>query len=170
MTTELYKPTKTKRSWQFAIVSILLAPPWAAFMLACYWVFLDNQSPVEVRYQSELFTSIRAESRDEARRTAITEAVGGTDVYIYREICTTHEGESVADGRPLWRGHEFVWSPPQRTAVFLPGCSSRSYQVDTPVVKKTQTYTYTISTVFRVNPLTVVDMVMPPVSLTLRAQ
>lgn len=170
MTTELYKPTKPKRSWQMFFIGSLLVPPWVAFFIACYWVFLDNQPPVEVIYQSELFTSIRAESRDEARRNAITEAVGGADVYIYRETCTIHEGESVGDARPLWRGHEFVWSPPQRTAVFLPGCSSRSYQVDTPVVKKTQLYTYTISTVFRVNPLTVVDMVLPPVSLVLRAQ
>jgi hypothetical protein len=151
---------------QWIGISLLLAPPWALFLVLCYWAFIDTDPPLVLVYQSEMFSSIRPDGRDEARRNAISEVEGGTDVYIWREICVTRG--TIGDARPLWLGAEFVWSPPQRTSALLPGCYGRSYQVDTPVVRETKTYTYHHSIAYRINPMTVVDVTYPPMALVIR--
>ncbi len=152
-----------------AIVWILLVPPWAIFLLACYWYFLDNEPPLIINYSHGHFTSEPAVSREDAAAKEIHGAQGGSTVWTYREICVMRD---TAKGtlRARWDAAGFSWTVPDLD--FLPspmGCRNVAYAVSVPTSNPTRAVTYRSTRDYQVNPIKVISVPGPPIPLTILA-
>ena len=100
------------------IVWALLVPPWAIFLLACYWYFLDTQPPLVIEYSHPLFTSAPAKDRADAKAKEITEALGGSSVFTYREFCRLRALPGTMVTR--WDAAGFSWTVPAEPFPAMP--------------------------------------------------
>jgi len=141
----------------------LLAPLYAAVLLAGYWLLIDTDPPLTVEYQHPRFLLLPARSRDEARQYEISEAPSGGTVYVYRETCRTKN--TPGEGRPVWRSGAFEWGGPQRTVPGHVGCVNRSTEVDAPTTSPSREFTYLMTASFQVNPLHRSEVAYPPIPL-----
>jgi hypothetical protein len=150
------------------IVWLLLGPPWAAFLLFCYWYFLDTQSPLIINYSHGHFTSQPANSRADAAAKEIHEVVGGSTVWTYRELCVTRNIPGTLRAR--WDAAAFSWTVPD--VDFLPsplGCRNAAYAVVVPTSNPTRAVQYKTTRDYAVNPIKIISVPAPPIPITILA-
>ena len=150
------------------IVWALLVPPYAVFMLACYWYFFDTESPLVINYSHPLFTSSPARSRDEAKAKEITAVIGGATVWTYRELCVVRDIPGTLRAR--WDAEAFSWTVAD--VDFLPspiGCHRAAYAVPVPTSNPTRNVLYKTVRDYAVNPLKTISVPAAPIPLTILA-
>ena len=150
------------------LVWILLVPPWAIFLLGIYFYFLDTQPPLIINYSHGHFTSQPATDRMDAAAKEIHEALGGSTVWTYREICVTRDIPGTLKAR--WDAEAFTWTVPD--VEFLPsplGCRSTAYAVLVPTSNPTRNVSYKSTREYQINPVLRVSVPAPPIPLTILA-
>ena len=150
------------------VVWCLLLPPWAFLMLLCYWYFLDNQPPLIINYSHGHFTSQPATSQIDAAAKEIHEAIGGSIVWTYREICIFRSTPGTLRAR--WDAAGFSWTVPD--VDFLPsetGCHSNAYAVNVPTSNPSREVQYRTTRDYQVNPIKVISVPAPPIPITILA-
>ena len=164
MTADQTLPPKTKRTWQFMLIILLLAPPWALFLVACYWVFWDVEPPVELVYQHPMFVVQPAKNRDEARLFQTETVRSGAPVWIYREICVRHE--YVGTMRAAWDNNTSSWPAPERPVEESKiGCRAVPSYLLAPSSNPSRTFVYRAALWTENNPLTTIRIDLPPLQL-----
>ena len=155
----------TKTPW---LVWALLAPPWALLLLLCYWYFFDNTPPLIINYSHGHFTSSPAASKTEAVAKEIHEAMGGSTVWTYRELCVLRDIPGTLRAR--WDAEAFSWTVPD--VDFLPspiGCRSVAYAVLVPTSNPSRNVHYRTTRDYQINPVKIVSVTAPPIPLTIQA-
>jgi len=151
-----------------AIVWLLLGPPWAIFMLVCYWYFIDTQPPLIINYSHGHFTSEPATSRMDAAAKEIHSVLGGSTVWTYRELCVVRNIPGTLKAR--WDAEAFSWTVPD--VEFLPsplGCRSVAYAVIVPTSNPSRNVSYKTNREYQVNPILRISVPAPPIPLTILA-
>jgi hypothetical protein len=150
------------------IVWMLLVPPWAVFLLICYWYFVDARPPLIINYSHPYFLSNPAVDRADAESKQITEVLGGSTVWTYREVCVMRDTTGVLRSR--WDAEGFSWTVPEQAFVPSPiGCRNVSYAVIVPTSNPTRSVVYRSVRDYDVNPIKTVSVVAPPIPLTILA-
>ena len=150
-------------------IILLLFPLYAAFGVACYWLFVDTKPPMVVKYQHSHFLSHPALTRAEAETETmqVKEVIGGTTLWLWRELCWTKPIHG--EGGTVWNFGSYSSGGPQRTVPNNPGCTERATSVDVPMVPTDRDAVYEVVVSFDVNPLTTVLVEYPPVHLRILA-
>ena len=150
------------------IVWVLLAPPWAIFLLGCYFYFLDTQPPLIINYSHGHFTGLPATDRMDAAAKEIHEVLGGSTVWTYREICVVRDTPGTLRAR--WDAAAFSWTVPD--VDFLPsplGCRNTAYAVIVPTSNPSREVQYKTTRDYQVNWIRVISVPAPPIPLTILA-
>ena len=150
------------------VVWALLVPPWALFLLGCYWYFIDVAPPLIINYSHGHFTSQPATDRMDAAAKEIHEVLGGSTVWTYREICVVRETPGTLRAR--WDAAAFSWTVPD--VDFLPsplGCRNAAYAVIVPTSNPSREVQYKTTRDYRVNPILTISMPAPSIPLTILA-
>lgn len=155
----------TTRQW--LIVTALLFPPWAAFMVQVFW-FVDPATPMEIVYQHDAFLGRPAFNREDAKKFELHDVDSGQAVWIYREVCMDGSHSGTVQAR--WIAGAFEWASPERPVVNDEKfCGARSSNLIAPTSSPTRTFTYKAQFVFEVNPLRTVIVNAPPINVTVHA-
>jgi len=147
---------------------VLLFPPWSVFLLLCYWYFLDTQAPLIINYSHGHFTSQPATSQIDAAAKEIHEALGGSVVWTYREICVVRDLPGTLRAR--WDAAGFSWTVPD--VDFLSstiGCHNNAYAVNVPTSNPSREVQYKTARDYQVNPIKTISVSAPPIPLTILA-
>ena len=150
------------------IVWLMLGPPWAVFLLFCYWWFFDTSAPTVINYQHPYFLSEPVSDRDEAKAKQITEIEGGSTVWTYNEFCVYKKVSGVFRSR--WQMGAFIWPVDQRPFIAYPlGCHAVSFPVEVPTSNPTRYVKWYSMRDFEVNPLRTVTVEREPIPLAILA-
>lgn len=144
-----------------------LLTPWlllaGVLPLLVWW--LVEPVPVTINYVAPSFLSQPANSREEASRYYISEALGGTTVWRYVEYCVhaSYEGTS----HRAWVGEALVWHAPDLPTQFSrrEGCASLSVAVPVPQSSPARSFNFVQTMTIQLNPLRVEQIVYPPLPL-----
>ena len=153
---------------QWLIIGALLAPPWAVFLTACYWIFLDTDPAVRVNYQHPKFLSRSVDNRAEAFDWEIDVVRGGTQVFAYREICV--DRVPIGTVSAVWESGNFAWPAPERPIrEFALGCRNESFGLVAPSSNPSRTFLYRPRWTLEQNPLTSLRVDLKPLQLRVLA-
>ena len=150
------------------VVLALLVPPWAVFLIGCYWYFIDVAPPLIINYSHGHFTSQPATDRMDAAAKEIHEVIGGSTVWTYREICVVRDTPGTLRAR--WDAAAFSWTVPD--VDFLPsplGCRATAYAVLVPTSNPSREVQYKTARDYAVNPIKNISVDAPPIPLTILA-
>jgi len=157
-----------KNNYTTLLVAAFLIPPWAAFLLGMYWYFIDASPPYVINYSHPFFTAQPAESRVDATEKQITEALGGSTVWTYRETCVLRDISGTL--RVRWDAEAFSWSVPEVAFLNSPvGCKTQAYAVILPTSNPTRHVVYRSTRVYDLNPIKTVEVHAPPIPITILA-
>lgn len=148
---------------QVLSVAVGLLPLYAALGLAAYWTLIDTKFPADLIYQHDHLLSEPATSRDEARKHEVQEVIGGTRVYVYREICSKVTEQVHVEAS--WTSNAMVWQAPVRSFPLLTGCTSRSYELTVPSSNPARDLLYTAVWRRDNNPLVISELIAPPIHI-----
>jgi len=149
-------------------VIALQMPLYAALFYAGYLLLIDNESPLTITYQAAKFSSCDATTREEAEGCAIDEAVSGSYVYLWRELCLK-PGYPSGESAPAWETETISYNSPRRRWYNRTGCYGHAFPLETPKLALTRDYLYTNEVTFPVNILVHATTKLPPVPLRLVA-
>jgi hypothetical protein len=141
--------TITKRD--LSIVSVLLIPPWALFVLCCYWYFIDVDPPAK-------HTSVTV--LDESGNVVDKIKRGGR-LVIARESCVTQNGRAFYTRRLSMQGRSMTYFMPSGEVDLHEGCGKRFNSIQIPSYTEPGIYDYIVTITFANNPLVDTRMILP---------
>jgi hypothetical protein len=142
----------TKRN--FCLVLFFLAPPWAVFILACYWFFIDNEVPVH--HTSVSMTNIAGKPIASIKR--------GETIVLARDSCVLDEGKAYYSRRLIMRNKRTIYFMPSGDVQLIKGCSIRFNHIIIPTYVEPGLYDYVVTVVFENNPIVSTTTVLPIIS------
>ena len=153
-----------RKAW--LLIYAFLIPPWISFLLGAYWYFIDVKSPLTLVYQSPKFSSQKVGTRDEADKYAVSQAVSGITVWLYRETCIAEP--QIGEINALWYSKALVLSAPQRSFPPTVGCYSNSQEVRVPTIAIDNDFLYRVTIFYVNNSLVHSKIELPPVPLRIQ--
>ncbi len=144
-----------------------LYSPWLVLALGLplilWWSF--EPEPLTITYVAPAFLAQPVDSREEAGRHYLSEAVGGTTVWRYVEYCVHRPYEGTS--HRAWVGDALVWHAPDLPTQFsrVKGCGSISIAVPVPQSSPARDFNFVQRMTIQLNPLRTVQVEYPPIPL-----
>jgi hypothetical protein len=155
------KPSLPVRLWLYL--------PWIAialgFPMLMYW--WNEPAPVTINYVAPAFLSQPVESREEAAKYYVTEAVGNGTLTLWRyvEYCVRTPFDGVS--KRAWVSRAIVWHAPDLSTYLsrVVGCHSASLATEIPSSNPPRRFDYTHRILIEVNPIKNIEIAFAPLPL-----
>jgi hypothetical protein len=132
-------------------VAGLLIPPWALFLLCCYWYFIDVAPAAEHTRVAVL----------DVFGAPVTSVQRGAKVIISRDLCVTDEGKAFFTRTLVLRAKGLVYFIPSGEMYLIKGCRRSFNEITIPSHIEPGLYDYVVTMTFVNNPLVDTRMVLP---------